>query len=286
MRTGLDCLPCFLRQMVQGARLAAPGREDLHQAVARESAAFLSRADLDRSPPDLAGELYARITAITGNPDPFQEQKRAANARVKELLPELGAMVAAGRTSPGGALRAALHLAIIGNYIDAGVARVYDWERALTEEPEAVSGEAFDRFLAAVSGSARVLILGDNAGEIGLDRLLVQELLHLGCDVAYAVRGGPILNDATLEDAREMGLEGMCRVVSSGLVAPGTIVERVSAELRTELELADLVLSKGQGNFESLHGRRSGVYYAFKVKCDTVAKYLDAALGASVFRFA
>ena len=275
-----------MSQAIRGARSAAPDRADLHAEVARETAKFLAQADFDRSPPDLAHELFARNSTILGNHDPFLEYKRRANARVKELLPELRAMVEADRSNGGDPLRKALNLAIIGNYMDAGITRVYDWEQALADEDAAAYGhDAYERFQAEVQKGARVLILGDNAGEIGLDTLLVAELLNLGCDVTFAVRGGPILNDATMDDAVEMGMTKLCRVLDSGLAAPGTILGKINAELQQELDAADVVLSKGQGNFEALVDRKPGVYFAFKAKCEVVAGFFGVEQGQSLFLY-
>lgn len=285
MRTTVDCLPCFMSQAVRGAKSSVPGDAAVHEAVAKECAAFLATADLGRNPPDLAGDLFARIARITGDPDPFLRDKQAANERVMELMPGLAAMVAAERAS-GDPLRTALNLAIIGNFMDVGVARIFDWERALAEEAGLCLGEAFAAFRAELSPGARVLVLGDNAGEIGLDTLLVKELQGLGCDVAYAVRGGPVLNDATMDDAEFVGMTGICRVLESGAATPGTPVARISPELRAGLDAAEVVLAKGQGNFESLYAERPDVYFAFKAKCNVVAEPLGVDVGTSVFMHA
>jgi uncharacterized protein with ATP-grasp and redox domains len=127
------------------------------------------------------------------------------------------------------------------------------------------------------------MILGDNAGEIGMDTLLVKQLQNLGAEVTYVVRGAPILNDATLEDARFVGMDRLCRVISSGADSPGTVLSRCHSDFLEELYAAPIVISKGQGNFEALHGRLSGAFFALKVKCPVVARLTGFPVRTSVF---
>ncbi|MGE4298966.1 MAG: DUF89 domain-containing protein [Desulfovibrionaceae bacterium] len=288
MHTSLDCLPCFLRQALKAARVAAPDNGAAHEATVRAWAAYLAEADLTRPAPCLAGDLYPMATRLAGVDDPYAAHKHAANTRVLDLLPGLAGVVAA---SPD-PLHAALALAIIGNYIDAGVDHAFDWEHALADETHVFSGahgngDAYTAFAHAACDGARVLILGDNAGEIGLDTLLVRQLKGRGCAVTYAVRGAPILNDATLEDAAFVGMDALCEVVSSGSDAPGTVRSRVTPGFAARMADADCIVSKGQGNLESLYGTPwpglPPVYYAFKAKCPVIATKLHVREGASLF---
>lgn len=143
--------------------------------------------------------------------------------------------------------------------------------------------DAYPAFRGRIAPGAKVLILGDNAGEIGLDTLLVKKLASLGAEVAYAVRETPVLNDATMEDAEIVGLTRLCRVLSSGSDAPGAVLGRLNPQTRRLMDEADVLLSKGQGNFESLEGRMGNVFFALKAKCRAVALALDVPQGSSVF---
>jgi hypothetical protein len=112
---------------------------------------------------------------------------------------------------------------------------------------------------------------------------MVRELQELGARVTYAVRGRPVLNDATLDDAREVGMDELCEVVSSGVDSPGTVLSRCSREFRRLLGEAGAVVSKGQGNYEGLVGELPGVFFAFKVKCAAVARHVGREQGSTVF---
>ncbi len=280
MRTSSDCFACFMEQAARGARLVAPYDVALREKLVRQMAELLAGADLDRPPPDLAAEYYPKLTEAFGGKDLFARHKDAANARVLELLPSLEAVV---RESDD-PLRAALGLSLVGNYIDVGVGTEYDWEHALEAEKHAEWGEeAYPVFRERIRPGAHVLIMGDNAGEIGLDTLLVKALSELGAEVTYAVRERPVLNDATMADAKLVGMTRLCRVVSSGSDAPGAVLGRLNAETRRLMDRADVLLSKGQGNFESLEGRVDNVFFALKAKCRVVAAALNVEQGASVF---
>jgi len=280
MYTTLDCLPCFLRQSLSVARICFPDREDIHRRVILAFSEQFSKMDLSRTPPDLAAELYALAGRLIGEDDPFQKHKRRANQRAMELLPDLEGLVMQNQDP----LLAALNVSIIGNYIDEGVARIFDWEKALTRETDTGWGDSsYPRFKDMIGSTREILILGDNAGEIALDTLLVKVLKEFGLDVTYVVRDRPIINDATLADAEEVGMSELCRVVSSGVDSPGTVPSRCSPEFLKTLDQAELVVSKGQGNFEALIGRRPGIFYAFKAKCAVVAGKLGVKEGSSLF---
>lgn len=281
MQTTLDCFPCFFRQSLKGARLSCPGDAAVHERMMRELAAFVPQFDLRRSPPYQAGLFYALLRRVTGVDDCYAEEKRRANARVLELLPALEERVRAGADPLG----TALEISIVGNYLDSGVPGTFDWEGELARLSKSMDPACLERFRAQLRPGARVLIVGDNAGEIGLDRLLVEQLQALGAQVAYAVRGRPVLNDATLEDARAVGLDDRCEVFSSGADTPGAEPERCTAAFRERLRSADVVLAKGQGNYESLTDSGLGVYFAFKVKCPVVVARTGLPLGTSALMY-
>mgnify|MGYP006288632965 CR=1 FL=1 len=281
MKTSLDCLPCLLKQALSGARLAAPDDPDVHRAAVMSWAEAFSGLDLDRSPPDLAGDLYKLLSVTTGHADPFAAYKAESNRRALEMLPRLEKLV---QVAPD-PLETALALAIIGNYLDPGAPHQVDFARALEmEASDGLAGAELESLRDTAASGGEILILGDNCGEIVLDKLLVAELAKLGAKVAYAVRGAPVLNDATMDDARAVGMDRLCEVVSSGSEAPGTVMSRCTTEFAERMRSAGLVLSKGQGNFEALAGELPGVVFAFKVKCPVVAAHIGCEQGASIFR--
>ncbi len=279
MRTELECLACFMHQAARGARLTLPEDEKAQLRMVQAAAKLLAEADLEQSPPALAGKLNALMRGHHGVDDPFAAHKRRANDRVLQMLPALQNELETCEDT----LLGALHLSLAGNLIDVGVAQEFDWEAALETAMHEPPPEAYYAFAAELRPGRELLILGDNTGEIGLDTLLVQECAARGANVTYVVRGRPILNDATMEDAVKVGMSDLCEVISSGVDTPGTVRERCSPDFLQRLDRACLVVSKGQGNYEALSGQRPGVYYGFKAKCRVVADRLDANVGDSLF---
>lgn len=280
MQTFTECIPCFQRQIEKLADMVAAEDASLRMNIISQCQKIIEQTDTQNPPPELAARIYAQAARICGQNDFFAQHKHKANAQVMRLLPQLQERIQAS-SDP---LLTALRFALIANYIDAGVEEDFDWESALVQEEaqEEIGGYSELRRLLG-AGQTKVMILGDNAGEIGMDTLLVKQLQDLGAEVSYAVRGGPILNDATLEDARFVGMDRICQVISSGADSPGTILSRCSTAFLDQLYSSQIVVSKGQGNFESLYDRVPGVFFAFKVKCPVVSRLTGFQVRTSVF---
>ncbi|WP_031479150.1 damage-control phosphatase ARMT1 family protein [Maridesulfovibrio frigidus] len=279
MKTQLDCLPCFLNMALSGIRKACPGQDDVHEKVIREWAKGFSEADLSESPPSIAGRFFRMTATHIGDVDIFKDQKDEANKRVLELLPDITNTVHRSDDP----LLAAMGVSIIGNYMDCALMDKFDWEVELGDLEQDIDRELFAEFIEKVRASKTLLILGDNAGEIGLDTILTKLLQMEDINVTYAVRGSNILNDATVVDAEFVGMSDICEVITSGVDTPGTVLDRCSVDFQERLKSAPVVLSKGQGNFESLWGVMPDVFYAFKVKCPVVANLTGHPMKTSLF---
>jgi hypothetical protein len=277
MRTQLDCLPCFLNQGLKAARLYAPDDETLHRQVLLSWSSRLTELDIDRPPPTVAGDLYRHIAPLLQNGDPFYQVKKRTNARALELLPQLQQQVGESWHP----FRTALELSMIGNLMDSGVGKELDWEAELDLLDQDLDEAAYLALRQALQEYGQVMVLGDNAGEIVLDTILVQQLQQLGCRVVYAVRGSPIINDATMEDAEEAGMSRLCQVISSGVDTPGTVLERCSDDFLEAMEASPVIVSKGQGNLESLWNERRNIFYALKIKCGVVSDLTGLPEGSS-----
>jgi hypothetical protein len=199
-----------------------------------------------------------------------------------ELYPRLKDRIR-GSMNP---LETAVRLAIAGNVIDFGIysslgeADVVDAiDSALVDGWDADCLEALAQ---AVNDAREILYLGDNAGEIVFDRLLIEELPR--GKVTFAVKGSPVINDATMEDAERVGLSSLVEVIDNGSDAPGTIVEDCSAEFRGRFERSDLIIAKGQGNYESLSGVDKDVFFILKAKCPVIARDLGCDIGQMILR--
>jgi uncharacterized protein with ATP-grasp and redox domains len=278
MKTFLDCIPCILRQSLDAARLVSTDTT-VHAQVIRDVLHWAGEMDLNQTPPAMAQRIHRRLREITGRNDPYRRAKDQLNSRVLELIPALRAKI----ESANDPLAMAARLAIVGNVMDMGVngkltaADVrYAMNLALTEP---FFGE-LDRFRQAITEAQSILYLADNAGEIAFDRLLVEQLSSK--HITVVVRGAPVINDATLIDAHVVGLDKIVEVIDNGSDAPGTILSDCRTEVRHRFDKADLIIAKGQGNFESLSNEPRNLFFLFKVKCSVIANHIKQPIGTQV----
>jgi len=271
MRTSLDCLVCFIRQARSTGTLAS--RDPLvRRRLINEAGRFLETVDPDRSPPENAVALYAMFARILGEDDPFARVKQESNTFALSLRGEMAARIAESADP----LRAALRVAIGGNIIDYAAQHVFDAEKTMNscfKQPFVLDDyPALQQLLARKKDTGtELLYLCDNCGEIVFDALLVRELQRAGCRVTVAVRERPIINDATLEDAVFCGLDRICPVITNGTGCPGTPLAECSTEFQQHFNDADLIISKGMGNYETLSEVGAPVFFLFTVKCSEVA---------------
>ncbi len=285
MKTYLDCVPCFVNQALRSARLVSDDPV-VHQRVLRSVLAATAEIDLDQCPPAMGRQIHLFIREALGDDDPYREIKRRFNAKAARMLPELRQRVRAS-SDP---FDAAVRVAIAGNIIDFGVpGAVIDDERlASTVErcfEAALDDEALALLREAVNRASSVLLLADNAGEVFFDRLLLEQLgaAAPAATLTVAVRGGPVINDATAADAQQAGLDQLATLIDNGYDAPGTILEHCSPSFRRAFDEADLVIAKGQGNFETLaESTPREVFFLFQAKCTVVARHVGVANGTPV----
>ncbi|MBU4193797.1 MAG: ARMT1-like domain-containing protein [Actinomycetia bacterium] len=271
-----ECFACAMRQALAAARLVSDD-ESFHYQCLIEAAKILTRVERDMAPPQMGEHIYGMVRGLSGNPDPFREQKKEQNRVVEALLPWLRETVAAAEDP----MLMAIRLAIAGNIVDPGAQESFDLERSVTE---AVTGEAsleaYPEFVESLDRAKTVLYIADNCGEIVFDRVLVETMLSMrDVDITLAVRGAPIINDVTEEDALQVGMQDLCSIVSSGSKMPGTFLPRTSERFRGLFYSADLVISKGQGNWETLEDCDREVFFLFQVKCPVVARVKECEEG-------
>jgi hypothetical protein len=280
MRTYLDCIPCFARQSLEAARMATDDPA-VQERVLRDVLRALSEIDFADSPPAMAQRIHRLIRQATGRDDPYRALKQRFTRMALALLPGLRERAARAADPRETALR----LAIAGNVIDLGVNGSLDEADVLQAVDEAASaplaGDVRGMF-AAAEAAEEILYLADNAGEIVFDRLLL-ERLPAG-KVTVVVKGSAILNDATAADARASGLPDNIPIIDNGSDAPGTILRECSERFRRRFARADLVLAKGQGNYETLSEVEKDVFFMLKVKCPVIARHLGCEIGEMVLR--
>ena len=178
-------------------------------------------------------------------------------------------------------LFAAVKVALAGNVIDLGLGIPYDLAHELTElKTRRLAKNDYAEFQRRLKKTRRILYIGDNAGEIVFDRVLVEELKRTGSyEITFVVKSGPIINDALMADARAAGLAELVPVIESGNRRIGVDLATASTEMKRAFREADLIISKGQGNFESLNGTDKRIFFILKAKCECVADELGVKLG-------
>ena len=237
---------------------------------------YLSRIQPEAIPPEIGREAYRFISEKTGILDLFAKIKRENTQKALSLYPQLKERVESSKDR----LSTAARIAIAGNVIDFGANADFDLDKDLDELlSQDMAVHHFPAFHQAVQGARNVLYLADNAGETVFDRLLIEEL---GKPVIYAVREKPIINDATYQDALDAGIDKVAEIVSSGTDAPGTILSLCSEDFLKIFRSADLIISKGQGNYEGLSDETRPVFFLLKAKCAVIARDLGVKQGSLV----
>lgn len=220
--------------------------------------------------PEFARDLHRILKGYTNNPDPYKTEKRESNSQAIKMLPEMMEKI----RQSADPFNTALRLAIAGNIIDFAANQHFNLENTISKCLNTDFAIDHSKQLKrAVNNADSILYLGDNAGEIVFDKLFIRNMNHK--NVIYAVRGMPVINDATIEDAEYTGMNEVAKVISNGYDAPSTIVERSSEEFRNYFYSAGLIISKGQGNLEGLlHSKDKRIFFLLMVKCNVMAEFL------------
>lgn len=277
MNTYPDCIPCILRATLAGARLVSAA-----DGAAWEVAAGGSHlaASWDRSqPPILLGAEVGRLLRrIVGVADPYLAEKRAANTAALARYARWKSEIA---RAPDPLLHA-LRLAAAGNSLDLGLYARLDGTEVDAAAVLPFGRNDYDALCAELDRTSDVLYLADNAGEIVLDRILVEELVARGKEVTVAVRGGPTLNDVTTDDADAVGLDAIAEIITTGSDVPGVYLDACPPAFRSRFRNAGLILSKGMGNFEGLSEESAPLFFLFQAKCHPVAQEAGVGIGELV----
>lgn len=277
MKTYLDCFPCFVEQAVRAARLVTDDEIVIKQ-ILDEVGSHFSKVPLSSTPPETGEFVYRRIREISGVDDPYKDLKKASIAEVLSIYPRLQEMVDTSEDP----LLTSIQLATLGNVLDFGIKKEYK----LSEELEKISEMEYaifhyNAFREHLDRASSVLYIGDNAGESVFDRLLIGQL---GKPVTYVVRETPVINDSTMDDALDSGLADVADLISSGSTAPGTILKLCNKDFLERFAAADLVISKGQGNYEGLSEVERSIFFLLRAKCPVIAQSAGVQLNDFIFK--
>lgn len=277
MQTYLDCYPCILRQSIEAARMASISPEQ-QQIVVTRTLEILKNMPPGMTPPEIASKVHQNVREITGTDDPYRAVKRSATDMALNMLPDLRSVLVDSEDR----LETALRLSIAGNIIDLGPNKSYDlWEevqQVLKQDFAIDDSPTLQQRLKSVDS---VLYLGDNAGETVFDLILIEALFK---PVTYVVRGGPVLNDATLEDAHAAGIDKVAEVIDNGSQIPGTRLSKCNPKFQARFKDADLILAKGMGNYETLSEVEAPIFFLMKVKCPVIGSDIGAPTGSIVIK--
>ena len=280
MKTYFECIPCILTQAIVTLDITGADRQ-VKKRVISELLEKLKSADYDLSPSENTDAAYELISEYTGIKDPYYNFKREHNKAALLHLSDFKKMV----DSSENRLHAAAKIAIAGNVIDLGISHNHreqlDFSRILKNIVEMpLARDDFNDFSSRLKNAGNVLYIADNAGEIVFDRVFIEELVNTGRKVTVAVKSGPVINDANMEDAIEAGIDKITDIIGTGHNKIGNSLKYLSGEFLEKFNNAGLILCKGQGNFETLNGVKAPVYFLLKAKCKSVAaelgvNYLD-----------
>ncbi len=278
MKVAIDCIPCVFKQALSASRRCTTDVEELKK-VQYELMRCLPQETFDQSPAEISYNALTVVNDILGCADPFAEEKRRSNAAMLELYPVLKERV----ESSSDRLHTAIKIAAAGNVIDMGILHKFDVRKAIDDILEgSFRIDHFDLLKKDLLSAERILYVADNAGEIVADKLFLETLGRK--DAVVAVREKPILNDATMEDARQVGLGRVATPISNGSGMIGTVLRDCSEEFRNVFHAADVIISKGQGNYECLDERSENIYFVLTAKCPVVAAALGVEEGEAVLK--
>lgn len=281
MEMGRECVICILNQMLRVAghlNLNEEAKDALFAAALTEAASSSFRG---LSSPQYAEGIYARIAELTGSPDPYKNLKRQQNDWVMAQSGQIEAMIAEAADP----LRLCAELALLGNIIDYGGMTLFDPASILADAGNLkLEIDDYELLMNRMSRAKTLLMIGDNAGEAVFDWYWLRQIGRTfpSLRLIYAVRKEPAINDMTLQDAREIGMQDVAELIDSGSSCAGTLPKLASQPFRGLFETADLIVSKGQGNYETLEDSERALFFVFKVKCDVVARYSGLPLGSLI----
>jgi uncharacterized protein with ATP-grasp and redox domains len=281
MKTYFDCIPCFVRQALDAARLATDD-EQIHEKAVREVLRLAIELDMSQSPPVMGQQIHRLIRNLVGNDDPYYRAKKQFNSLALKLYSGLRKQI----ISSNDPLETAVRLAIAGNIIDFGVKSSLTELEVKKTINDSLSGylnpEQVQDLKNAIVEAEEILYLADNAGEIVFDHLLIEQLPIE--KITVVIKGSPVINDATIDDANVVGLGRIVEVIDNGSDGPGTILETCSQSFRDRFEKADLIIAKGQGNYETLSDLDKNIFFILKVKCPVIARDLGCEVGEMILQ--
>jgi damage-control phosphatase, subfamily I len=276
MKINYKCLPCLVNQVVRVADMTnADHRETLFQDVFR----YLSEINYTETNPEIIGSTFRLLKEHLKNNDPYLEIRNYYN----DLFLNMNDLFEKNINQSDHSFETAIKYAIMGNMIDFNpihASRLEDIMKYFESvEEQTLPINHTQKLISDIQESRTLLYIGDNCGEICLDKILIQKIKEYNpnMEVYFGVRGTPVVNDSIEADAHRVGIDAYAKIISNGDDSLGTVLTRTSEEFNHIYQKADVVISKGQANYESLSEQKEkNIYYLLMVKCDVIADDIGA----------
>jgi uncharacterized protein with ATP-grasp and redox domains len=269
------CIFCFTKLFNNLLEKHIQGEEEKNK-LAKSFFSYLSGIDTSLPTPYIARDIHAMIRNYLNNSDPYKEEKKENNTLILDVYDYLKERI----HNAADPFKEALKLSIAGNIMDYGPTNKFNiMDTVFQLEKYPIAIDYTENLRDQIKSSERILYLGDNAGEIVFDKLFLETINHP--QVIYTVRGAPVINDITREDAKMVGMDEVAKVIDNGYDAPSTIVEQSSKKFQDYYQSADLIISKGQGNFEGLMNKKDKrIFHLLMVKCQVIGDYVGVDKGS------
>ncbi|MGB9591309.1 MAG: damage-control phosphatase ARMT1 family protein [Candidatus Kryptoniota bacterium] len=276
MKLDPECIPCVVKQAYTTAKLLVPKNAELQFNIIKDVCRAVDSIDMNSAAPMFSSTMQSIIEKALGVKNPYKNVKEENIKKAERFIKYLEAMV----NSAGDKLEMALRIAIMGNTIDLAANPNFSIEQEVNRiTANRINSKALMLLRTDLQEASTVLYIGDNYEEALFDKILLEQLKTK--KLVFAVRSYPILNDITLEDARNLGIDKICSVIESGSRIAGTDLGQCTPEFIDLFDNADVVIAKGQGNYETLMDVERRVYFLFKVKCEAIARRSGLSVGAS-----
>lgn len=279
LKVKVECAPCLVHRGYMEILEATSNNSLQFEAMSALTRLLHHEFKLGAVPAVLGTKRDRLIKKVTGNPDPYREKKKVSDKKALEVLPAARSLVE-NASSQKGRFRKACLSSIVGNVIEFDILNYTfsfdNIEEQIQRAEQELAIDEVDKFFDLTKKSKEVLYLTDNAGEIAFDTLLVHELKELGAEVKVAVKGKPIVNDATMDDAKTVGMHEVANeIVTIGTDTVGLILKECSKQFLALYESADLVVAKGMGHAETLTelDLKTPHILLLRTKCKPVAEF-------------
>ncbi|MGB4658656.1 MAG: ARMT1-like domain-containing protein [Mobilitalea sp.] len=270
MRIHDKCLPCVVNQVIKVARITGV---DNKEELLREVFTYLSKMDFEATTPEIIGDIFDMIKIHTNNLDPYKETRNYYNTLFMKLLPEFERKIELAENP----FLLAMRYAIVGNIIDFNpihntlLEDIYDCFEDMEQLELVIDDSA--RLMEDILSAKILLYLGDNCGEICMDKIFLKKIKEMNpkAKLLFGVRGKPVVNDSIAEDAYAVGIDEYAEVIDNGDDSLGTVLSRTSPAFKEVFNKADVIIAKGQANYECLSEENKNIYFLLMTKCDVIA---------------